>query len=247
MSETLTGKVALVTGSTNGIGRATALELADRGATVLVVGRDEQRGQKVVDEIVAAGGKADLLLADLSDAASARDLAERAQAGGRQVDILVNNAGIAAMGPTTDATEADFDSNFDVNVKAPYFLTAALVPGMVERGAGAVVNISTMVASFGQPGMAIYGASKAALELLTKSWAAEFGPSGVRVNAVAPGPIETERMAGNEMIAQIAAGLPARRGGTTQEVAAAVAYLASDEAGFTHGVVLHVDGGRTAI
>lgn len=247
MSETLAGKVALITGSTNGIGRATALELADRGATVLVVGRDEQRGQKVVDEIVAAGGKADLLLADLSDAASARDLAERALAGGRQVDILVNNAGIAAMGPTLDATEADFDSNFNVNVKAPYFLTAALVPGMVERGAGAVVNISTMVASFGQPGMAIYGASKAALELLTKSWAAEFGPSGVRVNAVAPGPIETERMAGNEMIAQLATTLPARRAGTTQEVAAAVAYLVGDEAGFTHGVVLHVDGGRTAV
>lgn len=247
MSETLTGKVALVTGSTNGIGRATALELADRGATVLVVGRDEQRGHSVVDEIVAAGGKADLLLADLSDAASARDLAERALAGGRQVDILVNNAGIAAMGPTSEATEADFDSNFDVNVKAPYFLTAALVPGMAERGWGAVVNISTMVASYGQPGMAIYGASKAALELLTKSWAAELGPSGVRVNAVAPGPIETERSAGSEFLAQMAAGLPARRPGTTQEVAAAVAYLVGEEAGFTHGVVLHVDGGRTAV
>ncbi len=247
MTETLTGKVALITGSTNGIGRATALELADRGATVLVVGRDEQRGQNVVDEIVAAGGKADLLLADLSNAASARDLAERALAGGRQVDILVNNAGIAAMGPTTEATEADFDSNFNVNVKAPYFLTAALVPGMAERGYGAVVNISTMVASYGQPGMAIYGASKTALELLTKSWAAEFGPSGVRVNAVAPGPIETERSAGSEMLTQLAATLPARRPGTTQEIAEAVAYLVGDEAGFTHGVVLHVDGGRTAV
>ena len=118
---------------------------------------------------------------------------------------------------------------------------------MVERRHGAVVNITTMVAGFGQPGMAIYGASKAALELLTKSWAAEFGPSGVRVNAVAPGPIATERSAGTDFLDKMAANLPARRPGTTHEIAAAVAYLTSDEAGFTHGAVLPVDGGRRAV
>ena len=105
------------------------------------------------------------------------------------VDILINNAGSGASGPTADTTEAAFDELFALNVKVPYFLTAALAPGMAERGEGVIVNVSTMVAGFGLDGMALYGSTKAALELLTKAWSAEFGPKGVRVNAVAPGPV----------------------------------------------------------
>jgi NAD(P)-dependent dehydrogenase (short-subunit alcohol dehydrogenase family) len=134
------------------------------------------------------------------------------------------------------------------NVKVPYFLTAALVPGMAERGTGVIVNVSTMVAGFGLDGMALYGSTKAALELLTKAWSAEFGPKGIRVNAVAPGPVSTEGTEGmREAQGYLASLAPARRLGTAQEIAAAIVYLASPEAAFTHGVVLPVDGGRVAV
>ena len=188
----LTGRTALVTGSTSGIGRATAVALAGRGAHVLVVGRDEQRAKDVVADIDSSGGSATFRLTTLSDVESARHLVEWAtEAGDGHVDILINNAGVALLGPSNAATEADFDESFALNVKVPFFLVAALAPAMAERGWGSIVNVSTMVASFGQPGMALYGASRAALELLTKAWAAEYGPSGVRVNAVSPGPTRT--------------------------------------------------------
>ena len=188
----LRGKTALVTGSTSGIGKATAIALAARGAHVLVVGRNEQRAKDVVAEIEGSGGSATFRLTTLSDLESARDLVEWAtEAGDGHVDILINNAGVALLGPSNAATEAEFDETFALNVKVPFFLVASLAPAMAERGWGSIVNVSTMVASFGQAGMALYGASRAALELLTKAWAAEYGPSGVRVNAVAPGPTRT--------------------------------------------------------
>ena len=173
---TLNGKVAMVTGSTSGIGRASALALAARGAHVLVIGRDAQRGAGVVEEITEKGGGAEFHQTTLSDVGSARQLAAWAtETSGSHVDILVNNVGTAVVGPTESATEAEFDETFSLNVKVPFFLVAALAPAMAERGWGSIVNMSTMVAGFGQPGMAIYGASRAALELLTKSWAAELG------------------------------------------------------------------------
>jgi NAD(P)-dependent dehydrogenase (short-subunit alcohol dehydrogenase family) len=188
----LKGRTALVTGSTSGIGKATALALAGRGAHVLVVGRNEQRAEQVVAEIEGSGGRASFRLATLGDLQSARELVEWAtEAGDGHVDILINNAGVSLFGPTNAATEAEFDETFALNVKVPFFLVASLAPAMAERGWGSIVNISTMVASFGQAGMAMYGASRAALELLTKAWAAEYGGRGVRVNAVAPGPTRT--------------------------------------------------------
>ena len=243
-----TGKTALVTGSTSGIGRAVAQTLAARGAHVLVSGRNAERGAETVAAIRAEGGKAEFLPADLRDADSARDLARRATETAGQVDILVNNAGVSGFGPTAATSEADFDAMYAVNVKAPYFLTAALVPAMVERGTGAVVNVSTMVAGFGMPGMALYGSTKAAVNLLTKAWAAEFGPQGVRVNAVAPGPVRTEGTAAmGESLDQLAAQAPAGHPADPSEIARAVAYLAGDEASFVQGVVLAVDGGRAAV
>ena len=161
---------------------------------------------------------------------------------------MVNNAGVSLLGPAELATEEEFDETFAVNVKVPFFLVAALAPAMAERGAGAIASISSMVASFGQPGMAMYGASRAAIELLTKAWAAEFGPRGVRVNAVAPGPTRTPLNEGfGDMPNQIAALAPASRLAEPEELATAIAYLASDDASFIHGVTLAVDGGRTAI
>jgi NAD(P)-dependent dehydrogenase (short-subunit alcohol dehydrogenase family) len=247
-STSSTPSTALVTGATSGIGRATALALAATGIHVAVTGRDEGRGNQTVEAIRASGGRAEFIRAELHDAASATQLARAAKAALGHVDVLINNAGAAASGPTVGTTEGGFDDLFALNVKVPYFLTAALVPGMIERGYGVIVNVSTMVAEFGLDGMALYGSTKAALELLTKAWSAEFGPKGVRVNAVAPGPIGTEGTEGMRVAQGYLASLaPARRLGTAEEVAAAIVYLASPDAGFTQGVVLPVDGGRVAV
>jgi NAD(P)-dependent dehydrogenase (short-subunit alcohol dehydrogenase family) len=244
----LNGKTALVTGATSGIGKATALALAAAGASVAVSGRDKEKGQAVVDTITAAGGEATFIAADLLDAGSALDLAARAnEALGGRVDILVNNAGIFPFGPTHSIDEATFDAAYDLNVKAPWFLVAALAPAMAERGSGAIVNVTTMVADFGADGMGLYGSSKAALTLLTKSWAAEYGPRGVRVNAISPGPTRTEGTAGmGEALDQLASLAPAGRPATPEEIAAGIVFLVSDEASFVHGAILAADGGRSA-
>jgi NAD(P)-dependent dehydrogenase (short-subunit alcohol dehydrogenase family) len=240
---------ALITGGTSGIGFATAKKLAQLGIHVMVAGRNAERGKRAIDEIRAAGGNADFIPSDLRDAASARELAKSAvELGDGHVDILINNAGIFPFGPTHEMTEEQFDRVFSTNVKAPYFLVAELAPLMAERGKGAIVNISTMVADYGAPGMSLYGASKAAINLLTKTWAAEYGPKGVRVNTVSPGPTRTE---GTEVMGegleQLAAQAPAGRPATADEIAEAIVFLATDRASFIYGAKLAVDGGRTAI
>ncbi len=186
---------------------------------------------------------------DLRDAASAREVATKAiELGNGNVDILINNAGIYPFGPTHEMSEEQFDRVYSLNVKAPYFLVSALAPLMAERGKGAIVNVSTMVADYGAPGMSLYGSSKAAINLLTKTWAAEYGPSGVRVNVVVPGPTRTEGTeAMGEGIDQLAAQAPARRAATADEIAEAIVFLATDRASFIYGAKLAVDGGRTAI
>jgi NAD(P)-dependent dehydrogenase (short-subunit alcohol dehydrogenase family) len=164
------------------------------------------------------------------------------------VDVLVNNAGIFPFGPTERTTEAEFDAVFALNVRAPYFLVAELAPEMAKRGHGAIVNVTTMVAEFGAAGMGLYGASKAALVLLTKSWAAEYGPQGVRVNAVSPGPTRTEGTAPmGENLDQLAAAGPAGRPGSPEEIAEAIVFLAAGRSSFVHGAIVPVDGGRIAV
>lgn len=246
---TTNASTALVTGGTSGIGLATARKLAQLGIHVLLVGRNPERGKKAVDEIRAAGGIADFISSDLHDALSAREVAKKAvELGGGHVDILINNAGIYPFGPTHEMTEEQFDQVFSVNVKAAYFLVAELAPRMAGRGKGAIVNLSTMAADYGSPGMSLYGASKAAINLLTKTWAAEYGPKGVRVNAVSPGPTRTEGTdAMGEGLEQLAAQAPAGRPATADEIAEAIVFLATDRASFIHGAKLAVDGGRTAI
>jgi NAD(P)-dependent dehydrogenase (short-subunit alcohol dehydrogenase family) len=240
---------ALITGGTSGIGRAVADKLARLGIHVLVVGRNVQRGQTTVAEVRAAGGTADFISSDLKDTSSAREVARRAvELGNGHVDILINNAGVFPFGPTDEATEELFDGVYSLNVKVPYFLVAELAPLMAKRGKGAIVNVSTMVADYGVSGMSLYGSSKAAINLLTKAWAAEYGPRGVRVNAVSPGPTRTEgTKAMGEALEQLAAQAPAGRPGTADEIAEAIVFLATDRAGFIHGAKLAVDGGRTAI
>ncbi|HET9401735.1 MAG TPA: SDR family oxidoreductase [Candidatus Acidoferrales bacterium] len=240
---------ALVTGGTSGIGRAAANKLAALGVHVLVVGRNQERGEKTLAEIQKAGGKADFISSDLRDAASAREVAKKALEIGRgRIDILVNNAGIFPFGPTDKTTEEDFDRVYSINVKAPFFLVAELAPLMAKQGKGAIVNVSTMVAEFGMAGMSLYGSTKAAIELLTKAWAAEFGPHGVRVNVVSPGPTRTEGTeAMGEGLAQLAAQAPAGRPATADEIAEAIVFLATDRSSFIYGAKLAVDGGRTAV
>lgn len=242
---TVKGKTVLVTGGTSGIGEATARAYAAAGANVVITGRDAERGEKIVAQLRDAGaGEARFIAADLGRLADVQRLAEEAG----HVDILVNNAGVFSFAPTHETDGDTFDSMFAVNVKAPFFLTAALAPRMVADGGGAIVNITTMAASFGLPGGALYGSSKAALTLLTKAWAAEYGPQGVRVNAVSPGPTRTPGTEGmGDGLDQLAATLPLNRPADTGEIAAAALFLGSDEASYVNGAVLAVDGGRTAV
>jgi NAD(P)-dependent dehydrogenase (short-subunit alcohol dehydrogenase family) len=240
---------ALITGATSGIGRAAADKLAESGIHVVVVGRNAERGEKTIAEIRQAGGNADFISSDLRDVASVRDVARKAiELGGGRVDILVNNAGIFPFGATHETSEQSFDDVYAVNVKAPYFLVAELAPLMAERGKGAIVNVSTMAADFGMEGLSLYGSSKAAINLLTKAWAAEYGPKGVRVNAVSPGPTRTEGTAVmGDALEQLAAQTPARRAAAPEEIAEAIVFLATERASFVYGAVLPVDGGRTAV
>jgi NAD(P)-dependent dehydrogenase (short-subunit alcohol dehydrogenase family) len=233
---------ALVTGATSGIGRAVAVRLAADGATVIVVGRNAERGARTVDEITAAGGQARFLAANLDDPADIDRLA--AQAG--EIDILVNNAGHSVWAPTEDLKIEDFDAMFAGNVRAPFYLVAAFAPAMAEKGSGSIINIGSMAGSLGLSGGAAYGATKAALASLTQGWTAEYSPRGVRVNAVAPGPVYT-RPEGRELFDTLGATTAMGRAAEPSEIAEVVAFLASPRASYVTGAIVAADGGRTAI
>jgi NAD(P)-dependent dehydrogenase (short-subunit alcohol dehydrogenase family) len=238
-------RTALVTGSTDGIGVAIARTLAIGGAQVIVSGRNAERGEQVVKSILDGGGEARFAAADLSTGDGVRALA--AAAG--PVDILVNNAAmLVAPQPTADVAEDVIDQALSTNIKAVFLLTGLLAPAMADRGAGAIVNVGSINGLVGMAHSALYSATKAAIHSLTKSWAAEYGPSGVRVNTVAPGPTITPIMAAYaDRIERIIARAPSQRSSTPEQIAAAVAFLVSDNAANIHGATLSVDGGLTAI
>jgi NAD(P)-dependent dehydrogenase (short-subunit alcohol dehydrogenase family) len=244
MTKNLTESTALVTGASAGIGEATAVKLAKLGVSVIVHGRSAERGAKVVQRIQSDGGKARFAAADLSDPDDVRRLA--AEAGG--VDILVNNAGVYQFGSTEDVDDATFDLHIDTNLRAPFLLVKHLAPGMAARGGGAIVNVSTFGASVAGKGGGIYGASKAALELLTLVWADEFGPDGVRVNAVAAGPTRTPGTAVyGEMAEALGKAFALGRTAGADEIAETIAFLASPAASYVNGAVLQVHGGLNAV
>lgn len=236
------GSTALVTGATSGIGRAVAQSLARQGADVVLHGRDRGRGEALVKEIAQQGGSARFVAADLADAGETLRLA--AEAG--DVDILVNNAGLFEFAPTAVTDAASFDRQMAINTRAPFLLVGALAPAMARRGRGSIVTIGSSAARSPAPIGAAYGASKAAVELLTRYWATEFGPSGVRVNAVSPGPVRTEGSAA--MLGEHAAamdGTNARgRAGDPGEIAELVAFLAGPASSYVNGAVLFADGGE---
>jgi NAD(P)-dependent dehydrogenase (short-subunit alcohol dehydrogenase family) len=238
----LEGASALVTGATSGIGQAAAEELGRHGAEVVVHGRDPGRGQAVVDMITAEGGKARFVAADLSDPSGPGDLIQ--QAG--PADILVNNAGISWFGPAAELDLATFGRLFAANVQAPYFLVAALAPQMAARGGGSIVNVGSMAGEIGMPGGAAYGATKAALDSMTRSWAAEYSPAGVRINTVASGPVYTpiQRASVTEAVG---ATTIMGRAAQAQEIANVIVFLASPKASYITGAVIAADGGRAAI
>ena len=235
----LEGKVALVTGATSGIGQAAAIQLAAQGATVIVHGRDANRGAAVVAEIENGGGSARFVGADLGEPAQALRLAREAG----DVDILVNNAGFAWFGPSATLDAKTLDQLFAANVQAPYLLVSVLAPKMVARGDGVIINIASRAGTVGQPTTAAYGATKAALASFARSWAAEYGPAGIRVNAVSPGPVYTNA-AEREVFESLGETTVLGRAGQPQEIAEVIGFLASPRASYITGTNVAVDGGR---
>ncbi|GAA0966654.1 SDR family oxidoreductase [Actinocorallia libanotica] len=244
MNKDLARQTALVTGATAGIGRATALALAARGADIIVHGRDENRAADTLQQIEALGANARFEPADLSDPAQVTALAESVGA----VDILVNNAGIFRFARTVDTDPATFDAHIAVNLRAPYLLVQALAPGMAVRGHGAIINISSGAATTPGFGSGVYGATKAALESLTRVWAAEYGPDGVRVNAVAAGPTRTEGTAVHgEAFESAGQAVALKRLAEAAEIAGPIAFLASPAASYVNGATLSAMGGQPAL
>ncbi|WP_460062904.1 SDR family NAD(P)-dependent oxidoreductase [Streptomyces sp. YKOK-I1] len=241
----LQGKVAVVTGGARGIGRGIATVLASKGAAVAVWDLNTEGAEKTAAEIQAAGGRAVAVGGDAADAEAVARSAARTRAELGPVAILVNNAGTTAYEPFTSISEAAWDRMIGINLKGPFLVTQALIPDMVEAGWGRIVNISSSSAQTGAPAMAHYASSKGGVIALTRALAVEYIAQGITVNHVPPGFIDTPLVRQGPIDVEAAAAtMPMKRAGTPEDVAHAVAYLASEEAGYVTGQTFGVNGGR---
>ena len=252
MSKRFTGKVALVTGGTSGIGRATAIAFGEQGANVVLTGRREDKGRETVDLITKAGGEARFFRADASKEEDCKAMVEHTLESFGRLDFAFNNAGIEGqLGPIIEQTDENFHNVMNINVLGVMNSMKYEIPAMLKIGSGAIVNTASVASIIGMPGVSVYSASKFAVVGLTKSAALEFGPQGIRINAISPAAIETEmydRFTGGnaEAIEGMKALHPIGRVGKSEEIANPVTFLCSDEASFITGTNLPVDGAFTA-
>lgn len=248
---TLAEKTALITGGTSGIGRQAALTFAHAGAKVVVTGRREAEGAETVRQVAEAGGEAIFVRTDVKNETDIKHAVEETVSRFGRLDIAFNNAGVETLGPIPEVTEESYRNTFDINVWGVLASMKHEIPAMLENGGGSIINVSSVAGQIGMAGVSVYVASKHAVEGLTKVAALEYAQSGIRVNAIAPGLIDTDmadRFAGKEgeMRDQIIGLHPLGRGGRPQEVADAVLFLAGDASSFVTGHSLNVDGGFTA-
>jgi NAD(P)-dependent dehydrogenase (short-subunit alcohol dehydrogenase family) len=248
----MTTPTVLITGALTGIGRATALAFAREGANVVVSGRREEAGRLLTSELQALGARAAFQLADVTVEAQVQSLVQQTVEQFGRLDVAVNNAGIeGGLGPITEQTEANYRASFDTNVLGTLLSLKHELPVMLQQGSGSIINLSSIAGQVGIAGASIYAASKHAVEGLTKSAALEVAAQGVRVNAVAPGPVETEMLTrftgGNDEAKEgFLAMMPAKRAASAEEIAQTILFLASDKARFLTGQSIAVDGGYTA-
>jgi NAD(P)-dependent dehydrogenase (short-subunit alcohol dehydrogenase family) len=243
--------VVLITGALTGIGRATALAFAQEGARIVISGRRDEEGAALASELRAVGGEAEFIRADVRDEEEVRGLVDRTVERFGRLDVAVNNAGTEGKpGPMTEQSAESYAATFDTNVLGTVLSMKHELRVMQSQGHGSIINLSSTMGHKAAPGASIYTASKHAVEGLTKSAALEGAAFGVRVNAVAPGPIETgmlNRFTGDaDRKASMIAGVPLKRAGAPEEVAKAIVYLTSDKASFITGQIVSIDGGKSA-
>lgn len=247
------GKTCIVTGATSGIGLAIAIALAARKANIVLVGRNEKRGQQAVAAVHGEGGQAMLVHADLADRSAPALIRDRALETFGTIDVLVNNAGILINGSVLECSDSDWDRVLDVNLSSAFRMSRAILPTMISQRAGAIVNVASDWALMGARNATAYCVSKAALAQLTRCMALDFAPHGIRVNAICPGDTSTPMLDQafqdrdtNAKMAELAADIPLGRVARAGEIANVAVFLASDAASFMTGALVPVDGGTSA-